>query len=64
MTTNAYTELQAHLKDITLIGETMGVLQWDNQTYMPKRGILGRIRVTRIVSKAPVACIVYYDIIY
>lgn len=42
MVSNSYNELQKRMKKIMILGETMGILQWDNQTYMPRKGIMQR----------------------
>lgn len=48
---NAYDELMEKLKEIALIGTSIGVIYWDLETYMPPAGIQLRSEQFSVLSK-------------
>jgi carboxypeptidase Taq len=47
---NAYTRLLEHLGEIHALQNTLGLLSWDQETYMPPRGLIGRAQAREVLS--------------
>ncbi|MFH2204560.1 MAG: carboxypeptidase M32 [Elusimicrobiota bacterium] len=43
---NSYGELKRRMKEVALLHSTGGILEWDQQTYMPARGTAHRAEMT------------------
>ncbi|MEM4625578.1 MAG: hypothetical protein QXJ28_02330, partial [Candidatus Pacearchaeota archaeon] len=43
--------IKEHQKEITLIRQTLSLLHWDQETYMPKKGELSRAEQCSYLSK-------------
>ncbi|MHA1938984.1 MAG: hypothetical protein ACW97O_12305, partial [Candidatus Thorarchaeota archaeon] len=48
---NAYDELMGKIKDIALIGTSLGAIYWDLETYMPPAGIQLRSEQISVLSR-------------
>jgi carboxypeptidase Taq len=50
MAENIYNQLCEHMKEIMLLGNTMGILGWDMRTYMPSEGTMQRAQQLALLS--------------
>jgi carboxypeptidase Taq len=48
---NAYDELMGKIKEVVLLGTSVGMIYWDLETYMPPAGIQLRSEQISVLSK-------------